>query len=204
MIRVRLAVFLLCAVPALAVAQRGGSGGGGGGSKGMSGTGKKENWDDVAEKRAPAGPTISAKDFDDVSIYKILVDKKKDLKLSDAQIASFKEADAKLKDANADRFKLLDSLKKDAKPRTSGTPSAEDEARMVIAREALQGVVRDIRGSFDGAAKEAVAKLDESQQKAGADVMDKYNEEMLDLMRSKMGGGGRGGPGGGRGGRPPG
>jgi hypothetical protein len=128
-----------------------------------------------------------------------MLDKKKDLKLTDAQAAAVKEADAKLLAANADRFKLLDSLKKDAKPKTSGTPSTEEELRLVLARDALKGVVTDIRTSFDAAAKEGIPGLDEGQQKATQELMKKYNEEMQDMLREKMGGGGRGGGGGGRG-----
>lgn len=191
MVRVRFAVAALMLVPTIAVAQ-----------KKEMGTGKKEDWSDVASKSAPAGPTISAKDFEKASPYKLMLDKKKDLKLTDAQQAAAKEADAKLLAANADRFKLLDSLKKDAKPKTSGTPSTEDELKMVLARDAMSGVVRDIRTSFDAAAKEGLPGLDESQQKASQELMQKYNEDMQAMLREKMGGHSGGGGGRGRGGPP--
>ena len=145
-LRVALTAFLL--VPSLALAQRGG-GGGGGGSRG---TGKAADWNAVGAKGGPAGPTISPKDFQEKSIFQLYLDKKKDLKLSDAQVVALKDADAQLKDANADRFKLLDSLKQDAKPRTSGDPSVQEMARLAIAKDALQGVIRDIRSSYDDAA----------------------------------------------------
>ena len=169
------------------------------------GTGKEADWDAVAAKSAPAGPTISAKDFEKASPYRLMVEKKKDLKLTDAQLAAAKEADAKLLADNADRFKLLDSLKKDAKPKTSGTPSTEDELKMVLAKDAMSGVVRDIRTSFDAAAKAGLPGLDEAQQKTEQELMKKYDEEMQAMLREKMGGRGGGGGGGGRGrGGPPG
>ena len=192
--RIRLSLAALLLLPSLAAAQK----------RGMGGS-KDTDWNSVASKAAPAGPTISSKDFEDVSVFKLFLDKKKDLKLTDAQMVAMKEADAKLKAANADRFKLLDSLKKDARPRTSGTPAAEDEARMVLAREALNGVVADIRGSFDAAAKDAAAALDDAQMPTAESLMPKYREEMQDMLRAKMGGragGGGGAPG--RGGRGPG
>ncbi len=169
------------------------------------GAGKEADWNAVAGKSAPTGPTISAKDFEKASPFRLLVDKKKDLKLTDAQIVAAKEADVKLLAANAERFTLLDSLKKDAKPRTSGSPAPEDEVRMVIARESLNGVVRDIRVSFDAAAKEGLPGLDESQQKTAQELMQKYSEEMQDMLREKLGarGGGGGAPPSGRSGRPP-
>ncbi len=187
-----LAVALL--LPSLLTAQRGGGGGFGGS--------KKPDMNAIAPKTGPSGPTISPKDFENASVFKLFLDKKKDLKLTDAQLVAMKESDAKLKEANKARFVIMDSLKRDAKPRTSGTPSAEDEAILVIARESLRGVVADIRSSYDAAAKDAVSSLDESQKPAAEKLMEKYHEEMQDMLREKLGGRG-GAPGGGRGGRPP-
>ena len=75
---------------------------------------------------------------------------------------------------------------------------------MVMAREALNGVVRDIRESFDAAAREGLPGLDDSQQKTAQTLMEKYNEEIQEMLREKLGGrGGGGAPPAGRGGRPP-
>lgn len=193
MLRFRLVAFTaLMVVPALASAQRRGGGGGFGGKS-------DANWDSVATKRGPGGPSISAKDFDDTP-FKFLLDKKKDVKLTEAQMTSLKSADLALKESNKTRFAAIDSLKKEAKPKTSGTPAAEDEARMVIAREALQSTVRDVMASYDEAAKTALPMLDEPQRPDAQKVLDKYNEEMRSMMREKLGAGG-GAMGGGRGGR---
>lgn len=196
MIRLRVALHACLLVPSLALAQRGGGGGATGSSRG---TGKTADWNSVGAKAGPSGPTISPKDFQEKSIFQLYFDKKKDLKLSDAQVAAFTDADAKLKDANADRFKLLDSLKQDAKPRTSGDPSAEEMARLAIAKDVLQGVIRDIRASYDDAAKASVAGMDEPQQKRALELMEKYTEEMQNMLREKAGA--RGGPSGPEGGR---
>lgn len=194
----RIALVAMLFVPALLIAQRGGGGGMGGS--------KRPDMNAVAPKTGPSGPTISPKDFENASVFKLFLDKKKDMKLTDAQLVAMKESDAKLKEANKTRFVIMDSLKRDAKPRTSGTPSADDEAILVMARESLRGVVADIRNSYDTAAKDAVSSLDESQKPAAEKLMEKYHEEMQDMLRDKLGGrgGAQGGaPGGGRGGRPP-
>ena len=194
----RIALVAMLFVPALLIAQRGGGGGMGGS--------KRPDMNAVAPKTGPSGPTISPKDFENASVFKLFLDKKKDMKLTDAQLVAMKESDAKLKEANKTRFVIMDSLKRDAKPRTSGTPSADDEAILVMARESLRGVVADIRKSYDTAAKDAVSSLDESQKPAAEKLMEKYHEEMQDMLRDKLGGrgGAQGGaPGGGRGGRPP-
>ena len=178
----------LLILPTIASAQRGS----------MGGT-KDADWNAVAGKSAPAGPTISSKDFENVSPLKLLLDKKKDLKLSDAQVTSLQAADASLKQKNHERFVLLDSLKKDAKPRTSGTPSAEDEARLVIARESLRSLVSDVQVTYDEAAKSALPMLDESQKPAGEKLLQKYTENMQEMLRDKMGGRPPSAVGGGRG-----
>ena len=161
------------------------------------------DWNKVASKSGPGGPSISGKDFENTTPFKFIVERKKDLKLTDAQVAAFKDADLKLKAANQSKFVLIDSIKKDAKPRTSGDPSAEDMARMALAREALQSVVHDVQTSFDNAAKAALPMLDEPQRAEGQKALDKYNQEMEDMLRERLGGGRSGGPGagGGRGGR---
>lgn len=112
------------------------------------------------------------------------------------------EANAALLAANAERFTMLDSLKKAVKPKT-GEVSTDDEVRMVMAREALQTVVKDIRISFDDAGKNLVG-LDDAQKPTATELLTKNTTEMQEVLREKMGGrGGAGGgpPGGGRGGR---
>jgi len=187
------ALVLLLLLPTLASAQK----------KAMGGS-KETDWSAVAEKKAPAGPTISTKDFENASPFKLFLDKKKDLKLTEAQLASFRDFDVKLRDANRDRFTLLDSLKRDARPRTSGNAAAEDEVRMVLARDALMGVARDIRVSFDAAAKDALPTFDASQQVSAQAVMQKYEKDMQDMLREKLGvNSGDGGAAAGKRGRPP-
>ena len=112
-------------------------------------------------------------------------------------MSAFKDADVKLNEANAARFTLLDSLKREAKPRTSGDPSAEEMARLALTRDALNGVVGEIRASYDEAARASVTGMDEPQQKTAQDLMAKYTEEIEKMLREKAGA--RRGPSGGDG-----
>lgn len=187
MSRLTVAAVALLLVPALAVAQpRGG--------RSMGGS-KEADWSEVT-KDIPKGPTIAGKDFAEASPLAMLLDKKKDLKLTDAQVGSITQAETKLQADNASRFTLVDSLKKAMKP--SVAPTAEDEARVALSREAMMGVVRDIRGSFDAASKASVSGLDAEQQKKADELLGKHAEKMQKMMRDKMGGGGGPGMGGGR------
>jgi len=192
--RIRLLVPVIAALltlPALAHAQRGGGGRGMGGSK-------EADWNSVMSD-IPKGPSISGKDFVEASPLAMFLDKKKDLKLTEAQITAIKAADEKLQAANKDRYGLVDSLKKQMRP--SVAPTAEDDARLAIARESMQGVVGDIRASQDTETKAVVQTLDAEQQKTADELLAKHAEKMQKMMREKMGpGGGRGG-GRGRGGQ---
>lgn len=181
----------LLMVPTLAHAQRGGGGRGMGGSK-------EADWNSVMSD-IPKGPSISGKDFVEASPLAMFLDKKKDLKLTDAQITAIKAADDKLQAANKERYALVDSLKKQMRP--SVAPTAEDDARLAIARESMQGVVRDIRASQETETKAVVQTLDAEQQKTAEELLAKHAEKVQKMMREKMGpGGGRGG-GRGRGGQ---
>ncbi len=180
---VRTALLATLIVPGALLAQRGGGSAGGGGFGGS----KKPDKEAFGDKKAPPGPTLTAKDFQENSIYQLYLDKKKDLKLTDAQVSAFKEADIKLRDANADKFKQLDSLRTESKAKTSGDPDAEEMARLAIARDAFRVVANDIRVSFDDAAMKATSSLDASQQKSGQELMQKYNDEMQKMLRDKAG-----------------
>lgn len=183
-------VLITCALmllPAVASAQRG-----------MGGS-KEADWNAVMSG-TPRGPSISGKDFAEHSPLAALLDKKKDLKLTEEQITAIKAADEKLQAANAERYKLVDSLKKLMKP--SIAPNAEDEARVLLAREGMMGVVREIGQSHDAEGKAIIGTLDASQQEKATEVLTKHAEKTQKMLREKLGpSGGPPGAGRGRGGR---
>jgi hypothetical protein len=163
------------------------------GAQGRKTRGEKEaDWDAIA-KNGSSGPTISAKDIEGMSPLKAMIDKKKDLKLTDDQLGKFKGFDGALKEKNAPLATMVDSLRKAMKP--SVTPTPEDEARAVIARESMMGVLKEVHANNDAAVKEAMALLDETQQKAAAEVLQKEQQDNQEMLRAKLGGrSGSGGP----------
>lgn len=185
MSRLALLACSLVLLPTLASAQ---------GRGGMGGS-KEADWNAVMAG-TPRGPTISGKDFIEASPLALLLDKKKDLKLTDAQLEAIKAADEKLQAANAARYQLVDSLKKLMKP--SVAPSAEDETRVVLARDGMQTVIREISQSHQAEAKSIVATLDAPQQEKAQELLTKHAEKTQKMVRDKMGAGG-GGPAAGRG-----
>ena len=136
-----LKIALMAALPALpllslpALAQRGGGGGGGAGSKVQRG-------DKQADFSTMTGSTIklSNKDLENISPLKLLLDKRKDLKLTDEQLAKLKDRDDKLKESMKPSFGALDSLRRIATP-AGRKPDEGDQARMMESRRRFTEVV---------------------------------------------------------------
>ncbi|HMA25019.1 MAG TPA: hypothetical protein VKP00_13515 [Gemmatimonadaceae bacterium] len=53
---------------------------------------------------------LRGRDVEDQSPPKLLIDKRKDLKLTDAQLSQLKDSEGKLKERNAPLLKAIDSL----------------------------------------------------------------------------------------------
>jgi hypothetical protein len=137
-----------------------------------------------------SGSTIklSNKDIENFSPIKLLIDKRKDLKLTDDQLAKVKDREDKLKESMKPSFGALDSLRRIATP-ASRNPDEGDRARMMESRRRFTEVVTGIRVQYDAAASDAVSLLDETQQKQAKELFDKQRAEADDVIRSKLGGG---------------
>jgi hypothetical protein len=197
MITRRFAVLALVLIPALASAQRGGGGRGGSG-----GFGKKDEADWNSLGRGNAGLQLSNRDVENISPIKLLIDKKKDLKLSDDQVKRLKDLESTLKDKNDGPFKALDSLRRET--RNTGGSADEARARMMSTRQGVMSTVATIRGNYEGSLKDAMPVLDDTQQKTATELVAKQAEEAEEMLREKMRGGrGGGGDEGRAGGRPP-
>jgi hypothetical protein len=137
-----------------------------------------------------SGSTIklSNKDIENFSPIKLLIDKRKDLKLTDDQLAKLKDREDKLKESMKPSFGALDSLRRIATP-ASRNPDEGDRARMMDTRRRFTEVVTGIRVQYDGAATDAVSVLDETQQKQANDLIQKQRAEADEMVRDKLGGG---------------
>jgi hypothetical protein len=139
---------------------------------------------------APKGLALRLRDIEDQSPLKLLIDKRKDLKLTDAQLSQLKDAEPKLKDKNALLFKMVDSLLHDLRP-SSGRPSDEERARKRAARSGLATTLDAIHANNDAAAKDAMTSFDADQQHKATDLLAKQREEGDKLIRDRLGDGGR-------------
>jgi hypothetical protein len=150
--------------------------------------------DPMFEKdNSPQGPSLRPRDLEDQSPLKLLIDKRKDLKLTDPQFDALKANEKQLKDKNAPFLKAVDSLVHELKPPLNETD--ESRMRMRDARESLNDALKSINGNYDASAKEALATFDAEQQKKAGEMLDHLKEDGAKMMREKLGGGGRGGRG---------
>lgn len=192
MTRFRLAVLAALLAPAVVVAQ------------GRGGKTRGEPQEDWKEMRSNEGTKLNARDVEDINPVKLLVDKRKDLKLSDDQTKQLKDLDARLKTTNQPLFKALDSLRIETRPKAV-TPTDEDRTRMAIARHELGAVVKAIRANYDATLKDALPVLDEAQRTKAAELLQKQSKDAEETLRNRLGAdaGGDAGAMGGRRGRPP-
>lgn len=176
----------LLVLPSIALSQRGG---------GSQAGRKTEMFDKNAD--APKGPAIRVRDLEDMSPLKLLIDKRKDLKLSDPQLTSLKDAEGKLKDKNAPLFKAVDSLLSEMRQAANGAADA-NQAKMRNAQNGLMGAIGDVNTNYEAAAKEAVATLDAEQQTKANEMIAKQREDGEKTVREKArpsgGSRGAGGP----------
>ncbi|MEO7085496.1 MAG: Spy/CpxP family protein refolding chaperone [Gemmatimonadaceae bacterium] len=182
MIRRALLVACVIALPSLATAQRGGG----------SGATKKTEFFDKNEKK---GPTLRVRDVEDISSIHLLLDKKKELKLSDAQVNTLKELENKAKDKNGPQLKIVDSLIHELMV-TRSNNSDDEKSRVRSTQADLVNAIAAARGTYDAAAKEGMATFDADQQAKANDLMAKQRSEGDKMLREKMMGGGGGGGGG--------
>ena len=180
--RIRAVLLGLTCVPALLFAQRGGGGGGGGGVRrpqaGFSGA------DDGSNKEVKL---LTADDIRDANPIHLLIDKRKELKLTDEQLSALKTSEAKLKDNTETLFKRVDSL--NMALRVASKSSDEDEhATMRQTRLRIAAALSDIRTSYDASEKDAVGLLTPEQQKTAADLLQKQREELDKKTRERLGG----------------
>lgn len=185
----RFALFTsLLVIPSIALSQRGGGGGSQAGRK-------SEMFDKNAD--TPKGPAIRVRDIEDLSPLKLLIDKRKDLKLTDPQLSSLKDAEGKLKDKNAPLFKAVDSLVSEMRS-AANVPSDANQTKMRNGQIGLMSVIGDITTNYEAAAKDAVATLDAEQQTKANEMIAKSREEGEKTLREKLrpagGNRGAGGP----------
>ncbi|HEX3868521.1 MAG TPA: hypothetical protein VHV78_17280 [Gemmatimonadaceae bacterium] len=173
MIRQTLLLAALFVLPAVATAQRGGA---------RTQSTKKDEMFDNASK----GPNLRSRDIEDQSPIKLLIDKRKDLKLSDAQVSQLKTAESSAKDQNAPLFRMIDSLVHNMKF-TADKPTDDDCLRISNARDGLTHVLAQLQSNYDLSLSEPLATFDADQQTNARELLTKRHDDMERLVKERLG-----------------
>lgn len=137
-----------------------------------------------ADDEMKKGPAIRGRDLEDLNPVKLFLDKKKDLKLSDAQVEALKKSEAELKEKNQALYKAIDSLARAMRPPLN--PTAESQVRMLQARSDLDETIGAIRTNYDAASTEVVNGFDADQKTKAAELLAKWKEESEKRIRDRM------------------
>lgn len=178
--RIRAIALTLTCVPALLLAQRGGGGGGGGVKRPQAGF---SAGDDKPEVRP-----LTSDDIRDGNPIHLLIDKRKDLKLTDEQISALKTSESNLKDGTESQFKAIDSLNMVIRIASKATDDEDARASMRQSRLKVAIALSNIRTAYDAAAQDAVAQLTPDQQKTANDLLQKQRDELDKKTRERLGG----------------
>jgi len=172
MIRRLLFASALLIVPPALLAQRGGR------------TQADKKTDLMEKTEIPKGVDIRVRDLEEQSPLHLLIDKRKDLKLTDAQLSQLKDAEDKFKDKNAALYKTADSLIRATRLTSSSTDA--EKSRAQSSRGSLGELVKTLGEAYEGARKDAVALLDAEQQPKANEMLDKQKEETEKFYRERL------------------
>lgn len=155
------------------------------------------NWDQI-ESANPSGPRITRNDVEKFSAIRIVVDKRKELKLTDQQVKQLREQIPLEETALDDRLARFDSLRM-AVRRRAGADEDEERARTSLARQELMASIAAIRAGYDSTFTAALELLADDQRASARTVVEKERAEREEDLRERMNGGAgmRGGEGGG-------
>lgn len=154
--------------PNSAHAQRGGMGGMGG--RGGRGGGMGGN-----RQGSGGGQEFSTKDLEKENPITMLIDKRKDLKLTTPQLEKLANLKDSLKVKNDTIYTRLDSMSKSMRGGSYGSGGDNETARS--ARAVFSSDLAEVRDNFDAAAQSALALLDDDQKKTAGELLDKLRKD---------------------------
>lgn len=177
--RTTLLLAILMIVPGVAAAQRGG--------RTRSGATSRTNMfpDEQALHRANAVSSSKLRDLDPLSI---LIDKHKDMQLSDSQVNALKSMNEQLQTTQKPTFHALDSLDQQlANFGSNSSMSSGDQARMRTTTMFVRMVAGNIRQQYDSVEKQARGLLNDQQKKKANDVLKDSHNQLAKLVGRSRG-----------------
>ena len=170
---------LILMLPALASAQRGG------GTR--SEAPKRSDFGfDSSDSFGRRPAAVSARDLQELDPLAILLDKHKDLKLTDEQTVKLRDMEAKLDSAHRMPFRALDSLNRQM-PRGGSGMSDDDAATARTVGTLTRLIIGGVRERYDSVEKDARALLTDDQRKKADDVLGDSHDKLSRIARAGRG-----------------
>ena len=118
---------------------------------------------------------MSTKDLQKDNMVAFVLDKKKDLKLSDDEVKALKGINDRLKDTVSVAMNTLDSIA--SRMRRTGD-LAPTEGDRNVGRLIASDRIAEVRSQYDASLKEALTKLSDEHQKAANDLIQARRKEL--------------------------
>ena len=165
--RTALLLSILIVVPTVAVAQRGG------GSRSRATSRTDMFPDERAQRRVTTVTSAKLRDLDPLAI---LLDKHRDLSLTDDQTAKLKSMNDQLAELQKPAYHALDSLDQQM-ANLGNSSSSDDQARIGTMSTFVGMIAGNVRQQYDSVEKAAGALLTDEQRKKANDVLkDSHNQ----------------------------
>jgi hypothetical protein len=130
-------------------------------------------------QRNTKGAASMSKELQEQNPIALLLDRKKDIKLTDDEQKSLKSINDMLKDSTKAYFKTLDSAQKEMKNGGSDMPAGQ----RLILRSLLEQTSDSVNARYDAALKEAMTKIAADRQQAATDALQKAKQEIADKKK---------------------
>lgn len=146
-------------------------------------------WDKVTETAAPT--VLTVKEVEAMDPVRHLIAKRRDLKLTDAQVARLKAMDDSANVRDAALIAAMDSLRREMRPK--GQMDDMQRLRLQVVRREFAATVVKIRENYAAAAAAALPELEEPQRPAAEALLAKQKDVADKVVEEKLGGAGGGG-----------
>jgi hypothetical protein len=128
---------------------------------------------DALIKGLKEAPSMS-KEMQKANPVEFLLDKKKDLQLTDAEQKELKTIASTVKDQTKPYFKTMDSVQREQKKEGDYAPTS---GQIVILRRVNREAQDSVRAIYERSAADALAKISEEKRPAATDALKKEIEE---------------------------
>lgn len=173
--KLTLLALLVLIVPATLTAQRSRRGLGAGGGSAEA----DKMIRDMAES-----PSLS-KDLQKANPVEVLLDYKKDLKLTSDEEKALKTLNNSLKESVKPYLKTIDSVSREMKKKDAYAPT---QGQMVIGRQLTRESTDSVMTKYDAVSGEALAMIAEERRQAATELLQKEMEAQMGARRGSRGG----------------